>query len=46
MAILVVGPWQEIRGGDLEGRATMDEFFGGTVISLPPRDPMTLKAGE
>ncbi len=46
LAILVVGPWDEIRGGDLEGRATMDEFFDGTVISLPPRDPMTLKAGE
>ena len=46
MAILVVGPWQEIRGGDLDGRATMDEFFDGTVTSLPPRDPMTLEAGE
>jgi predicted Zn-dependent peptidase len=43
MAILVVGKWQEIRGGDLEGRATMDEFFGGNVTVLEPRDPMTLK---
>ncbi len=43
MAILVVGVWDEIRTGDLEGRATMDEFFGGNVTSLPPRNPMTLK---
>jgi len=43
MAILVVGKWEEIRGGDLEGRATMDEFFGGNVTALEPRDPMTLK---
>ena len=45
MAILVVGVWDEIRRGDLEGRATMDEFFGGNVTSLPRRDPMTLKTG-
>jgi len=44
MAILVVGVWDEIRVGDLEGRATMDEFFGGNVTSLPRRDPMTLKS--
>ncbi len=43
MAILVVGVWDEIRIGDLEGRATMDEFFDGNVTSLPQRDPMTLK---
>ena len=43
MAILVVGVWDEIRTGDLEGRATMDEFFGGNVTLLPPRNPMTLK---
>jgi len=43
MAILVVGVWDEIRPGDLEGRATMDEFFGGNVTSLPSRNPMTLK---
>ena len=46
MAILVVGVWDEIRRGDLEGRATMDEFFGGNVTSLPRRDPMTLKTGK
>ncbi len=43
MAILVVGVWDEIQRGDLEGRATMDEFFGGNVTALPERDPMTLK---
>ena len=43
MAILVVGVWDEIRGGDLEGRATMNEFFGGNVTLLPPRDTMTLR---
>ena len=46
MAILVVGVWDEIRRGDLDGRATMDEFFGGEVTALPQRDPMTLKAGK
>jgi len=43
MAILVVGVWDEIHRGDLDGRATMDEFFDGKVMSLPQRDPMTLK---
>ena len=43
MAILVVGVWDEIQRGDLDGRATMDEFFSGYVTSLPQRDPMTLK---
>ena len=46
LAILVVGPWDDIRGGDLEGRATMDEFFDGAMTTLPPRDPMTLKTGQ
>ena len=43
MAILVVGDWQAIASGDLEGRATMKEFFGGEVKHLPLRDPLTLK---
>ncbi|MFM8733893.1 MAG: M16 family metallopeptidase [Pirellulales bacterium] len=43
MAILVVGDWDEIAKGDLEGRATMKEFFGGQVQHLPLRDPLTLE---
>jgi zinc protease len=43
MAILVVGDWDEIAKGDLEGRATMKEFFGGQVKHLPLRDPLTLE---
>jgi zinc protease len=43
MAILVVGDWDEIAKGDLQGRATMKEFFGGAVKHLPLRDPLTLE---
>ena len=43
MAILVVGDWDEIARGDLQGRATMKEFFGGDVTHLPLRDPLTLE---
>lgn len=41
MAIFVVGKWDEIYGGDMEGRAKMTEFFGGDVQHLPLRDPLT-----
>ena len=43
MAVLVVGDWDEIAGGDLEKRASMAEFFGGKVTHLPLRDPLTLE---
>ena len=43
MAILVVGDWDEIAKGDLEGRASMKEFFGGEVKHLPLRDPLSLE---
>ena len=43
MAILVVGDWEAIAPGDLEGRATMKEFFDGEVKLLPLRDPLTLE---
>ncbi|MFM8494231.1 MAG: M16 family metallopeptidase [Planctomycetia bacterium] len=43
MAILVVGDWDEIAKGDLQGRATMKDFFGGNVKHLPLRDPLTLE---
>jgi zinc protease len=46
MAILVVGDWSEIAPGDLDGRASMDEFFGGEVTHLPLRDPLTLEPLE
>ena len=41
MAILVVGPWEEIAPGDLDGRANMSEL--GEVTHLPIRDPLTLE---
>jgi len=41
MSILVVGTWEEIAGGDVEGRASMDDFFGGRVTHLPMLDPLT-----
>jgi predicted Zn-dependent peptidase len=40
---LVVGKWDEIVGGDPEGRAKMAEFFAGEVTHLPLRDPLTLE---
>jgi zinc protease len=43
MAILVVGDWGEIATGDLDKRATMNDFFGGKVQHLPLRDPLTLE---
>ncbi len=43
MAILVVGDWENIAPGDLEKRASMDDFFGGKVKHLPLRDPLTLE---
>lgn len=43
MAMFVVGKWEEIAKGDLAGRATMNDFFGGKVTHLPLRDPLTLE---
>ncbi len=43
MAIVVVGKWEEIAPGDLEGRADMSAFFGGAVTHIPLRDPLTLR---
>ena len=43
MAILVVGNWEAIAAGDLEKRASMEQFFGGKVEHLPLRDPLTLQ---
>lgn len=41
LAILVVGRWEEIAPGDLDGRAKMDDFFEGESTELPLRDPLT-----
>jgi len=41
MVFLIVGKWDEIEGGDLEGRASMDDFYGGSNTHLPLRDPLT-----
>jgi zinc protease len=43
MAILVVGDWDAIAAGDLDKRASMNDFFGGKVRHLPLRDPLTLE---
>ena len=41
MTILVVGKWSDISKGDLQGRATMEQF--GSATQLPMRDPISLK---
>ncbi len=46
MAILLIGRWAEIAPGDLDGRARMSDFFGGSVTHLPLRDPLTLEPLE
>ncbi len=43
MVILVVGDWSRIEGGDMDGRASMAEFFSGEVTHLPMLDPLTLE---
>jgi predicted Zn-dependent peptidase len=42
-AILVVGKWKDIYKGDIDGRASMADFYGGQVEHMPLRDPMTLE---
>jgi len=43
LAIFVVGKWEEIGPGDLDGRARMAEFGGGIATELPLRDPLTME---
>ena len=43
MAIFVVGQWAEIAAGDQQKRASMNEFFNGTVTHVRLRDPLTLQ---
>lgn len=46
MAILIVGPWEQIQAGNINEvdparRASMAEFFDGGATQIPLRDPMT-----
>ncbi len=46
MVVLVVGNWDVISAGDVDGRATMKDIqtiVGGDVVELPLRDPLTLE---
>ena len=46
MAVLIVGDWDEIKGGDINKRATIEDIqsiFGGDVVEIPLKDPMTLE---
>lgn len=46
MGVVIVGDWDEIKNGDADGRATMEDIravVGGVVVELPLRDPLTLK---
>lgn len=43
MAILVVGDWDAIAPGDLDKRASMNDFFNGAVKHIPLRDPLSLE---
>ncbi len=40
-AIMVVGKWEEIQPGDVDGRASMNDFESYPVQELPLRDPLT-----
>lgn len=41
LTIFIVGKWDDISKGDLNGRATMKDIAGGEVTHLPLRDPFT-----
>ncbi len=46
MAVLIVGDWDEIKGGDINKRATIENIqsiVGGDVVEIPLKDPMTLE---
>ncbi len=43
LVLLVVGSWEEIAGGDADGRASMRDILGGRATELPLRDPLTLE---
>ncbi len=49
MVVVIVGNWDEIRSGDIDGRATMEDVHsvvGGEIVRLPLRDPLTLEVLE
>ena len=46
MYMLVVGNWEEIKAGDADGRASIEDIhaiIGGSVTELPLLDPLTLE---
>jgi zinc protease len=46
MVVVVVGNWDVISAGDVDGRATMEDvrkIVGGEFMELPLRDPLTLE---
>ena len=43
LVYLIVGDWGEIEAGDPDGRASMQQIFGGESTKLPLRDPLTLE---
>jgi predicted Zn-dependent peptidase len=43
MVVLVIGDWEAIYEGNLEGRGSMSQVFGGAVSHLPTLDPLTLE---
>jgi len=49
MVVVIVGNWEEIQSGDIDGRATMEDVqsvVGGEIVELPLRDPLTLEVLE
>jgi len=47
MVVVIVGDWDVIKGGDMLGRATMEDIrnvVGGEFVELPLRNPLTLEA--
>jgi predicted Zn-dependent peptidase len=43
LVFLIVGSWEDIKPGDADGRASMEEFYGGQATPLPLRDPLTME---
>jgi zinc protease len=43
LVYLIVGDWPVIEAGDPDGRASMQQIFGGESTALPLRDPLTLE---
>ena len=49
MVVVVVGDWDTIKSGDIDGRATMEDIHsivGGEVVELPLLDPLSLQVSN